>query len=72
MNTLRIDKNGISHLFRYADGGEDLMVAELIRLAEDDQSDLDWLDAATLSFEVVRRASCRGRLDSDVALEGLD
>ena len=57
MNALRLDKNGITYLFRYADGSEDEVVGELIRLAQDAWSGLDWLDAATLSFQVVRRVA---------------
>jgi hypothetical protein len=72
MNTLQLDKNGTTYLFRYAPGGEDEVVGQLIRMAEDDSYDLDWLDAATLSFEVVRRAACRYRTASDPAMENLD
>ena len=59
MNVLQMHKGGDTYLFRYAEGCEDRVMDELIQLAEDDQHTLDWLDAATLSYELARRAAER-------------
>ena len=59
MNLLQIHKGGDTYLFRYAEGCEDAVMDELIRLADDDEHALDWLDAATMSYELVRRAARR-------------
>ena len=71
MNTLQFATNGLTYLFRYAPGCEDQVVAELIRLADDDAHDLDWLDAATLSFQVVSGAARRRHAPDKAAMEGL-
>ena len=55
--TLSLVKDGHKYLFRYAPGSENELVEEIIRMAEDDQCNLDWLDAATLSFQVARNAA---------------
>ncbi|MCY2930608.1 MAG: hypothetical protein NTV86_14135 [Planctomycetota bacterium] len=61
MNTLQFATNGTTYLFRYADGCEDQVVAQLMRLADDEAHELDWLDAATLGFQVVCGAPRRAR-----------
>ena len=55
--TLSLDKDGHTYVFRYSPGRENEVMDEIIRLAEDPQSTLDWLDAATLSFQVAQSAS---------------
>jgi hypothetical protein len=62
--TLDFNKNGQTYVFRYAPGDEDAVVEKLMSLAEDAQSPLDWLDAATLSFQVTQRAAvdCYGSM----------
>jgi hypothetical protein len=57
VRSLQIQKNDHLYVFRYAPGNEDELVDELIRLAEDDLSPIDWLDAATLSFQVTHQAA---------------
>ena len=59
MNTLQFARNGTTYVFRYAPGGERQVVAELLRLADEETTGLDWLDAATLSFQVVCGATGR-------------
>jgi hypothetical protein len=44
-------------LFRYSTGYEDEVVDEIMRLADDPQSDLNWVDAAALSFQVTQYAA---------------
>ena len=55
--TLSLVKDGHKYVFRYTAGSENHIVDEIIRLAEDSDSNLDWLDAATLSFQVARNAA---------------
>lgn len=62
--TLDFSKNGQTYVFRYAPGDEDAVVEKLMSLAEDADCPLDWLDAATLSFQVTQRAAvdCYGSM----------
>lgn len=57
LSTLSFAKNGHTYIFRYMPGMEDIMVDEIMRMAEDSESDLDWLDAATLSFQIAQEAA---------------
>ncbi len=57
MRTVSLTKGSDTYLFRYSTGCEDAIVDEFMRLADDDQADMDWLDAATLSFQVARHAA---------------
>lgn len=50
--TLVLDKGGHQYVLRYAPGCEESVMDELARLAEDPDSQLDWLDAAAMSFQV--------------------
>ena len=54
MRTLTLATQGHSYLFRYAPGCEDAVVDEIMILADDSDAPFDWLDAATLSFQVAR------------------
>jgi uncharacterized protein (UPF0297 family) len=51
--TLTFQKNGHAFLFRYTRGQEQSVVDEIMALADDPHCCLDWVDAATLSFQVV-------------------
>jgi len=55
--TLMLAKGGHHYIFRYLAGMEDEIVEEIMRLAESRACDLDWLDAATLSFQVAQYAA---------------
>lgn len=44
-------------MFRYAPGQEDKVVEEIMQLAEREDTPLDWLDAATLSFQITQHAA---------------
>jgi len=55
--TISLVKGGHKYIFRYSSGCEDEVVDEIMRLAEDPRSDLDWLDAATLSFQITQYAA---------------
>lgn len=50
--TLGLIKGGHKYVFRYAPGFEDEVVDAITELAEDPGTPLDWVDAATLSFQV--------------------
>jgi hypothetical protein len=50
-------KSGHTYVFRYSPGCEDDIVDAIMGLAEDDQSPVDWLDAATLSFQITQNAA---------------
>lgn len=54
---LTFAKSGHTYLFRYPPGSEDGMVDVVMQLAEDPDSPLDWLDAATLSFQAAQYAA---------------
>jgi len=64
MRSVSLAKQGHSYLFRYAPGCEDAVVDEVMVLADDPDAPLDWLDAATLSFQVAKYTaeSCDGVL----------
>ncbi len=55
--TVSLDKAGHSFMFRYAPGQEDKVVEEIMQLAEREDTPLDWLDAATLSFQIAQHAA---------------
>ena len=55
--TLILDKGLRQYVFRYTSGCETAVLDRIWRLAEDRDVDLDWLDAAVLSFHVVSQAA---------------
>jgi len=55
--TLTLVKSGHKYVFRYSPGNESEIVDEIARLAENPKANLDWLDAATLSFQVAQGAA---------------
>ena len=55
--TLTLVKSGQRYVFRYSAGNENAIVDAIVGLAEDPQTNLDWLDAATLSFQVAQGAA---------------
>ncbi|MHC4562063.1 MAG: hypothetical protein ACYS8X_04735 [Planctomycetota bacterium] len=54
---LTFAKDGQTYLFRYAPGCEDDVVDEIMKLAEERDCPVDWLDAATLSFQIAQYAA---------------
>ena len=56
MRSISLAKEGTTYVFRYAPGSEGRVVDEIIRLAEDPASELDWLDAARLGFQITQHA----------------
>jgi len=57
MRTLTLAKGGRTYLFRYEPGCERQMLDEISRLAEDERTGLDWLDAAALSFQIAHHTA---------------
>ena len=55
--TLKLTKHGRRYLFRYVTGDEDRIIGEIMRHADDTCSDVDWVDAATLSCQVAGAAA---------------
>ena len=54
---LSMAKGPHRYIFRYTAGSEQQVVDEIMRLAEDPDSCLDWLDVATLGFQVAHYTS---------------
>ena len=44
-------------VFRYAEGAESALLASFVALANDPDSDFDWLDAAVLSYQMGHQVS---------------
>ena len=57
VRTLTLVKGGHKFVFRYSPGAERQLVDEIMRMVEDSPGVLDWLDAATLSFQITSYAS---------------
>ncbi len=58
--TLSFEKSGETFVFRYPTGREDEVIDTVMELAESDDCVLDWLDAATISFQVAQVAAMDG------------
>lgn len=55
--TLGLVKDGHKYIFRYACGNEDRLVDQIMDMVEDENNNLDWLDAANLSYQVTQYAA---------------
>ena len=55
--TLRFTKDGQCYLFRYRHDMQDEMIDHIMDLAESSKYNVDWLDAATLSFQIAQHAA---------------
>jgi hypothetical protein len=64
MRSVSINKDGQYFLFRYQPGCEDDVVEKLMALADSDSCPIQWMDAATLSFQITQRAAvdCYGAM----------
>lgn len=51
---LCLTKGQHRYVFSYTEGQEPAVLAQLVAMAGDPQSGLDWLDAAALSYELGR------------------
>lgn len=63
-HTLHLTKGDQKYYFRYAQGSEDRVVDEIVAMVEDRNYNIDWLDAANLSFQITQYAadSCSDEL----------
>lgn len=52
VRVLSLAKGTHKYIFRYTPGCENQVIDEIMRLADDPDTNLDWLDAATLGFQV--------------------
>jgi len=52
--TIRFAKEGHHYIFRYGPGMQDELIDQVMNLAENPDCNIDWLDAATLSFQVAQ------------------
>ena len=52
VRVLSLAKGTHRYIFRYTTGCEDQVIDEIMRLADDPDCNLDWLDAATLGFQI--------------------
>jgi len=55
--TLSFEKQGQTFVFRYLPGCEDAVIDSVMEMAESGDYSLDWLDAATISFQVAHVAA---------------
>jgi hypothetical protein len=71
IRTVSLSKDGHAWVFRYPAGQEDRVVEELMYLAEDRTSAFDWVDAATLSFQVTEFAArdCHAQPEDGIAAD---
>lgn len=58
--TMKFAKAGQSYIFRYRDDMQDEMIDHIMDMAESTQYNVDWLDAATLSFQIAQHAATGG------------
>ncbi len=62
---MKFAKGGQHYLFRYRNDMQDEMIDHIMGLAESGEYNVDWLDAATLSFQIAQLAATS---DSDRAI----
>jgi hypothetical protein len=55
--TLSFEKQGQTYVFRYLPGYEDAIIDAVMDMAESVDCELDWLDAATISFQIAHVAT---------------
>jgi hypothetical protein len=60
MRTLTMRKGAHQYVFRYLEGGECDVLEAVAELAADPANNFDWLDAASISFQITaeQAASC--------------
>jgi len=55
--TVQLTKDGHDFVFTYGPGHEGRIVDEIMRLAANRETDFDWMDAASLGFQVAQHAA---------------
>ena len=51
---LVLNKGSETYVFRYDNGGEDMLLDALVAQADNESTDFDWFDAAVLSFKLTQ------------------
>lgn len=69
--TLSFEKEDQTFIFRYLPGCEDAVIDAVMEMAESADCLLDWLDAATISFQVAHVAAV-DQMDSVLPVEYTD
>ncbi len=54
---LNLAKSGHDYVFQYDSGNEGEILDEIMSIASDAKSDIDWIDAALLGFQVAQYAA---------------
>jgi len=67
--TIRFAKDGHHYVFRYGPDMQDEMIDQIMTLAENRDYNLDWLDAATLSFQIAQYTAAG---DGDILMTSFD
>lgn len=57
LRILSLIKNDQYYVIRYQPGFEEEAMKEVMRLARDPDTDVDWLDAARLSLQITRQSA---------------
>ncbi len=55
--TISLAKSGHKYVIRYGPGCENEVVDEIMKMADDQSNDLNWLDATSLSFQVTHKVA---------------
>ncbi|HAU38328.1 MAG TPA: hypothetical protein DCX07_11530 [Phycisphaerales bacterium] len=72
VRTICLGKRGVTYVFRYRPGDEEDVVGAIADLVADANNELDWLDAAMLSFQVAHDASAACEEAADAPVEESD
>ena len=62
--TVCLAKDGHDYVFAYVPGHEAQAVEEIMAMAADTETDFDWMDAASLGFQIARRAAVDCRMET--------
>lgn len=61
VRTYSLNKDGVKYIFRCCPGCEGEVMDEAMQLAEDPASKLDWMDAASLGWQMTQEIAAEGR-----------
>jgi len=51
-----LQKGDMTYVFRYPPGDEESLVKEIVDMVENHRNQLTWVDAANISYDLVRNA----------------
>lgn len=58
-NQISLSRGDVTYVFRYARGGEKLLLQELVEMVESNRFGLTWRDAASISQKLVQQSVSR-------------